>query len=363
MHYAMGVCVSRTDFLHSMTQDFLRPEYTHSHFLYIGNLVQETSSKMQPQPHHLQQRAKIYCRLLDIIRDVYPQAEAYFFGSIAQTVSTLHSDMDICVLPTGAQDENTPDCEQVDQIDVILHIRNAIRKRAVRTAFAITKCRVPIVKFTGDKFLPAFDIGLQFNGVRNSALIRAYVDSNWSILQPLLRVINRWGKAVGINDSPRGWLSSYALTLMLLHYLLSSDTIAHVPTESFRTNPSAAFDTHPDHCEAPTLHATMEPLARCLSGFLVYYGYHWDARNTVHLRPDRASAIPKASKGWGNHAFTIEDPLLITFNPAQQVTAERWEIVRSEFRLAAHALRSKSTAESFFATGTPTPAGSKCTHR
>ena len=46
--------------------------------------------------------------------------------------------------------------------------------------------------------------------------LRFLVDSR---VRPLVVVVKKWAKTQGINDASQGTLSSYALTLMVIHYL------------------------------------------------------------------------------------------------------------------------------------------------
>ena len=51
---------------------------------------------MRPRPADLQQRAQMLRRLTAVVQQLDPQAELYVHGSVAQTVSTHHSDLDLC---------------------------------------------------------------------------------------------------------------------------------------------------------------------------------------------------------------------------------------------------------------------------
>lgn len=40
-----------------------------------------------------------------------------------------------------------------------------------------------------------------------------------SRVKPMVMLVKKWAKTHGINDASQGTLSSYALTLMVIHYL------------------------------------------------------------------------------------------------------------------------------------------------
>mmetsp|Transcript_105949 Transcript_105949/g.182715 ORF Transcript_105949/g.182715 Transcript_105949/m.182715 type:complete len:103 (-) Transcript_105949:99-407(-) len=61
--------------------------------------------------------------------------------------------MDLCVITGPDHDRMWATEDKTERIDAIMKIRNALRKGGVQPVFAITKCRIPIVKFEGNNFL------------------------------------------------------------------------------------------------------------------------------------------------------------------------------------------------------------------
>ncbi|RNF12164.1 putative RNA polymerase II [Trypanosoma conorhini] len=86
----------------------------------------------------------------------------------------------------------------------------------------IFTARVPIVRLKrmgitgGDT--NCFDLSLSLDGLRNSLLIRLYMESD-----PRLRAgalcAKRWGRSQRILDARHGWISPYALTVMYIFYM------------------------------------------------------------------------------------------------------------------------------------------------
>lgn len=62
-----------------------------------------------------------------------------------------------------------------------------------------------------------YDISLSVDGARNSLLIRSYM-STYPSLRVACLVLKQWGRNRKILNARRGWISPYALTIMLIHY-------------------------------------------------------------------------------------------------------------------------------------------------
>ena len=146
-----------------------------------GETLQNWSWQHRPQPGNEQSRQRVLRRLSTIITELYPSARLYVHGSIAQMVATNSSDLDICVVMD----------DDVVVADAVTSVRKVIQKRTGLRVLALKHCRVPIVKFSGNNQVPPFDIGFDFNSVRNSALIRAYVGQDRALMVPLIRKIGR----------------------------------------------------------------------------------------------------------------------------------------------------------------------------
>lgn len=69
-----------------------------------------------------------------------------------------------------------------------------------------------------------FDISLSVDGGRNSLLIRSYMESYPSLRVACL-VLKQWGRQKKILNARRGWISPYALTIMLIHFMHASGRI------------------------------------------------------------------------------------------------------------------------------------------
>lgn len=99
--------------------------------------------------------------------------------------------------------------------------------------------KVPLLKFRDNTLNINVDLNIHnIVGIRNTRLLKAYVDCKWflfiltrSSIHHLIHIsgdarfprlvlaAKRWAKTNDINDAHRKTLSSYSITLMVLHYL------------------------------------------------------------------------------------------------------------------------------------------------
>ncbi|KEG11972.1 putative RNA polymerase II [Trypanosoma grayi] len=117
------------------------------------------------------------------------------------------------------------DVEREHHKNVLSSILGHIERRnlSVELKFErIFAARVPIVRIkkltnnSADSI--RFDLSLSLDGLRNSLLIRLYMESD-----PRLRAgalyAKLWGRSQKILDARRGWISPYALTVMYIYYM------------------------------------------------------------------------------------------------------------------------------------------------
>jgi hypothetical protein len=83
---------------------------------------------------------------------------------------------------------------------------------------AVLHARVPLLKITHSSGANV-DLSVNnLNGVRNTVLLRTYVETDDRV-RPLVLAVKRWAKAHGLADASAGFFSSYSLTLLALYFL------------------------------------------------------------------------------------------------------------------------------------------------
>lgn len=149
-----------------------------------------------------------------------------------------------------------------------------------------------------------FDLSFRAFGIRNSLLLRRYLLSH-PCARPGALVLKDWSKASGVNNSMNGYLTSYAVNILWIYYLVHQGLIPYVDPifdipSSLRANkevdPQYAAMIDPEW--SPEQQAQLELQAgELLLGFFYYYAFVFDwERHVVSL--NRPGVTTKASIGW-----------------------------------------------------------------
>jgi hypothetical protein len=220
-----------------------------------------------------------------------------------------------------------------------------------------------------------YDISLSVDGSRNSLLIRQYM-KQYPALRVACLVLKQWGRQQKILNARRGWISPYALTIMLIHYAVEAKVIsAHIPPNSVDdvlTRISEQMCSSPTGSDEAVSRghygvndmdvalpmdfddtAAFEGVSDIIKGFCEYYGgvddqFDFDA-NVVDIRTERrvlnkeewfseeeSTRLSDAEK-WhriGYGVLMIRDPFE-NHSLGRSVEFFRSESIREEMRLAA----------------------------
>ncbi|ORC84143.1 putative RNA polymerase II [Trypanosoma theileri] len=99
----------------------------------------------------------------------------------------------------------------------------------------IFTARIPIIRLKKIKKSESedirFDISLSLDGLRNSLLLRLYMESDPRLRAGVL-CAKKWGRSKGILDARRGWISPYALTVMYIFYMQTTKRTVSVINET-----------------------------------------------------------------------------------------------------------------------------------
>ena len=115
---------------------------------------------------------------------------------------------------------------------------------------------------------------------------------------------------VQVINAHNRYLSTYALTLMVLHYLLRCGAVAPLPPP-----PSPRDAPLPKWHDAP---APMAEVAAHFWGFLEYFVYEFEHREAV-VSIGAPAPLQKAQLGWEERAFCVQDPVDEAFNITQNM--------------------------------------------
>ncbi|XP_074663084.1 poly(A) RNA polymerase gld-2 homolog A-like [Tubulanus polymorphus] len=149
-----------------------------------------------------------------IMKGVFPYCGLYMVGSSMSGFGGLHSDLDLCLMLSHRLIDQKKEAPEILGI-----IHAALRKCNFIKKLTLIKAKVPILKFEDQIANVECDLNVNnWVGIRNTHLLAAYARLDWR-LRPLVIYIKYWARFHDINDARKMTISSYSLTLLLIHYL------------------------------------------------------------------------------------------------------------------------------------------------
>jgi len=229
-----------------------------------------------------------------------------------------------------------------------------LRKSGMKNVVALTWARVPIVKFTTPD--RSFSIDMTCNNVLaiyNTKLLNEYSKMDDRV-RPLAYIIKYWAKRRCINETYRGFLSSYCYVLMAIHFLQNRNpsilpclqTIPKPDNQKMRVIVDGFNVYFYDNSDLKDFgSANQESLGTLLIDFFDYYANRFNyKRDVICVR--KGKILTKQAKKWhyggkDNFEFCVEDPFQTSHNLGRIVTEDSLYELRSEFKRA-HKILSKS---------------------
>ncbi|XP_057368026.1 terminal uridylyltransferase 4-like [Daphnia carinata] len=273
------------------------------------------------------------------IRGDYPDAVLSMFGSSCNGFGFADSDVDLCLTF-----ESNKDGKGIDFVAVVKKLAKSLRRnRFFCDIVPISSAKVPIVKLRHRPTGLESDISLYNQlGKRNSQLLATYcaIDTRVRILGYMAKLL---AKQCEIGDASRGSLSSYAYTLMVIHYLqqVTPPVIPVLQEIKFEGSDREKymvegwdtwfFENTEDLGRVWPHHgANREPPSTLWLGFLLYYAKLFDYRlQVVSIR--QLKPLFRLEKMWTDRPIAIEDPFDLSHNLGSGVSLRMGAYIRRVF--------------------------------
>ncbi|XP_072938177.1 poly(A) RNA polymerase gld-2 homolog A-like [Epargyreus clarus] len=182
--------------------------------------------KSQQTEDTFRKKMNLWKYLFVTIRALFPRYSLYVVGSTMSGFGLDSSDMDLC-LHVRSLAGVEPRAHALLHLNYILGYIRGFDPDA-----ELIQAKVPILKFRDAR--NGLQVDLNCNnlvGIRNTNLLHCFSRTDWRV-RPLVAAAKLWARAHRINDARRRTLSSYALTLMVIHFLQCGTSPAVLPRAS-----------------------------------------------------------------------------------------------------------------------------------
>eukprot|EP00760_Papus_ankaliazontas_P036223 PhM_4_TR8257/c0_g1_i1/m.49338/K14079/PAPD4, GLD2; poly(A) RNA polymerase GLD2 len=197
----------------------------------------------------------------------------------------------------------------------------------------------------------AFDCSFMGYGIKNSYLLRAYMHSGPEYVRPAALAIKHWGKATTIGRGVHHYLTSYALNIMFVYFLLATRTVEWI--DPFSMPHPMQMPRYPTYSPLPA--CCPEDVGRILHEYFKFYaGFNFEQEMVSLNRPRRSY---RQDIGWDsstmkdnyNYLFCIEDPYEHVhengLNLGRHLTKVKLDKLKQEFQLAVDAIARYSSPD------------------
>ncbi|KAL0821355.1 hypothetical protein ABMA28_005944 [Loxostege sticticalis] len=179
--------------------------------------------KSQQTEETFRKKMNLWRYLYITIKSIFPRYGLYVVGSTMSGFGLESSDMDLC-LYVRPLDNVEPRAHALLHLNYILGYIRSFDPGA-----ELIQAKVPILKFRDAR--NGLQVDLNCNnvvGIRNTNLLYGYSRMDWRV-RPLVALTKLWAQAHNINDARQRTLSSYSLTLMVIHFLQCGTVPAILP--------------------------------------------------------------------------------------------------------------------------------------
>eukprot|EP00656_Telonema_subtile_P014555 TRINITY_DN17478_c0_g1_i3.p1 TRINITY_DN17478_c0_g1~~TRINITY_DN17478_c0_g1_i3.p1 ORF type:complete len:310 (-),score=42.84 TRINITY_DN17478_c0_g1_i3:74-1003(-) len=200
-----------------------------------------------------------------------------------------------------------------------------------------------------ESLLLDFDMSCRAHGIRNSWFLRKYLEQSHAARIGNV-FLKKWSKLSGVNNPKRGYLTSYAMSVLWVYYLLQVKHLKFVDPTSISSDPR----DNPKLTHIPLIPDSIKDrseltknIGELIAGFFKYYGHEFDSTaNVVSLTRDGLTT--KESLGWTLdkeihsetfrdrvwYRFTVEDPYEANLSLGRHLSPTKTSHIVAEFRQA-----------------------------
>ena len=295
------------------------------------------------------------------------------YGSSVNCFGMNESDIDLCFESPSLGWDKFAD----DRCSFLVDVARVLSDNGMYNIFVRPTAPVPFIEFVDPESGSEVDLSLNHPlAIHNSKLLSTYAGADPRV-RKLVYVIRYWAKRRGINSTYDGTLSSYALMILVIHFLqhrpvpllpnlkkLSSDwdgknnndNDVYIEDQEYIVNPidKSVYDAYfytpntANDINALKKFASnnKETVGELLVGFFLYFAHEYNYVESVvsissHLQDQQK--IDRVEKfGWQSHdRLSIEDPIEAGFDISHGIKSPQFYFIRKEL-LRAYSLISQA---------------------
>lgn len=288
--------------------------------------IEEIFPKITSEPEAAQVREELLTRLRKVISAEWPGAGIDVYGSAGNGLGLRSADVDMSlympdeVAARHGREPGVPDAPKI----ILARLATIMEENNISILSKVLEARVPVIKMHDPKSKLQVDICVNNTlAVRNTELLKAYVDLDERFRYVCI-LVKLWAKRRDLNDAYHGTLSSYAYTLLVIHYLQTLNPPVlpclqrmengkripkgqSVPKEMVGKGKSKLYNTYFDRTVTPETFqsANHTPVHELLLGFFRYFTYSF--RYSTDLASIRiGKKVPRSVRGWDEQSVYKE---------------------------------------------------------
>eukprot|EP00178_Gracilaria_changii_P003493 TRINITY_DN1517_c0_g1_i1.p2 TRINITY_DN1517_c0_g1~~TRINITY_DN1517_c0_g1_i1.p2 ORF type:complete len:1025 (+),score=145.03 TRINITY_DN1517_c0_g1_i1:166-3075(+) len=260
--------------------------------------IEDIFPQLTPPEDYAQVREDLISRLRRVIKAEWPKADIHVYGSAGNGLGLRSADVDTSLympreIATASNRQNGTSAK--DSAKAILARLAAIMEHnRIVVLTKLLDARVPVIKMLDS--ISGLQVDVCVNNilaVRNTELLKAYVDLDHRFRYVCI-LVKHWAKKRDLNDAYHGTLSSYAYTLLVIHYLQTLQPAvlpclqqmvngkrvrsgSNLPKEMTDNGNNKMYNTYFDRSVTPDTWKSknLSPVHELLLGFFKYYAYNF----------------------------------------------------------------------------------------
>lgn len=280
--------------------------------------IEDIFPRITPPNDYADVRQGLLSRLRKIIADEWPGAGIDVYGSAGNGLGLRSADVDMSLyMPKSVaaalgREKGRPHPPKL----ILERLATLMEENDMIILNQLLDARVPVIKMQDPVSKLQVDVCINnILAVKNTQLLKAYVDLDERFRYVCI-LVKLWAKRRELNDAYTGTLSSYAYTLLVIHYLQTLQppvlpclqlmvggervtAITKLPKEMTDNGAGTLYNTYYDHsvtAETFKPENTM-PVHELLLGFFRYFAY------TFKYKTDLASIRlgarkPRSARAW-----------------------------------------------------------------